>query len=134
MGVVDGRGTGRGSGGLIWFRGLNHGRCGWLNDRGCRSGFFGARRRMIRLAGSVAVVIDVMMVRFDRAGSGRHYFRRQQRFSAVVAAQLLGHIVVDRTGVGDFLSDLEFVELVDDLARLNFQLSRQLIDSDLTHN
>jgi hypothetical protein len=59
---------------------------------------------------------------------------RQQRFAAIIAAQLLGHVFVDRAGVRDFFGDAEFVELVDDLARLHFQLPRQFIDSNLTHN
>jgi hypothetical protein len=35
--------------------------------------------------------------------------------------------------MGHLLGDAEFVELVDDLARLHFQLPRQLINPDLTH-
>jgi hypothetical protein len=35
--------------------------------------------------------------------------------------------------VGHLFGDTEFVQLVDDLARLYFQLPRKLIDSDLTH-
>jgi hypothetical protein len=58
---------------------------------------------------------------------------RQQRFAAIIAAKLLGLVFINRTGVRDLLSDLEFVQLVDDLARLHFQLPRQLIDSNLTH-
>ena len=55
------------------------------------------------------------------------------RFPTVVAAQLIGLVLVDRTGVGDFLGNAKFMQLVDDLTRLHFQLSRQLIDSNLTH-
>jgi hypothetical protein len=55
------------------------------------------------------------------------------RFTTVIAAQLIGFVFVDRTGVGDFFGNAEFVQLVDDLARLYFQLPRQLIDSNLTH-
>jgi len=46
---------------------------------------------------------------------------------------LIGFVFVDRTGVGNFFGNAEFVQLVDDLARLHFQLPRQLIDSNLTH-
>jgi hypothetical protein len=53
--------------------------------------------------------------------------------AAVVTAQLIGLIFVDRAGVGYLFGDAEFVQLVDDLARLDFQLPRQLIDSNLTH-
>jgi hypothetical protein len=55
------------------------------------------------------------------------------RFTAIVTAQLIGLVLVDRTGVSDFFGNAEFVQLVDDLARLYFQLPRQLIDSNLTH-
>jgi hypothetical protein len=55
------------------------------------------------------------------------------RFATVVTAQLVGFVVVDRTGVGYLLGDAKFVQLVDDLARLHFQLPRQFIDSNLTH-
>jgi hypothetical protein len=58
---------------------------------------------------------------------------RQQGLAPIVAAQLLRFVFVNRAGVRDLLSDLEFVELVDDLARLHFQLPRQFIDSNLTH-
>jgi hypothetical protein len=56
------------------------------------------------------------------------------RFAAVVAAQLIGLVFIDRTGVGDLFRNTEFVQFVDDLARLHFQLPRQLIDANLTHN
>jgi hypothetical protein len=35
--------------------------------------------------------------------------------------------------MGYLFGNPQFVQLVDDLARLTFQLPRQLIDSDLTH-
>jgi hypothetical protein len=60
------------------------------------------------------------------SGSGRGV-------SGIVAPQSIGHIVVDRAGMGHLLGNAEFVELVDDLARLYFQLPRQLINPDLTH-
>jgi hypothetical protein len=55
------------------------------------------------------------------------------RFATVVTPQLVGFVVVDRTGVGNLLGNAKFVQLVDDLARLHFQLPRQFIDSNLTH-
>jgi hypothetical protein len=58
---------------------------------------------------------------------------RGMRLTTVVAAQLIGFVFVDRAGVGDFLGNAEFVQFVDDLTRLHFQLSRQFIDSNLTH-
>jgi hypothetical protein len=59
--------------------------------------------------------------------------QRGMRFAIVVTAQLIGLVIVDRTGVGNFFGNAEFVQLVDDLARLHFQLPRQFIDSNLTH-
>jgi hypothetical protein len=56
-----------------------------------------------------------------------------ERFAAIVAAELIGFVVVNGTGVGYFLGYTEFVQLVDDLARLHFQLPREFIDSNLTH-
>ena len=56
------------------------------------------------------------------------------RLTLIVPAQLIGLIFVDRTGVGDLFGNPEFVQFVDDLARLHFQLPRQFIDANLTHN
>jgi hypothetical protein len=71
----------------------------------------------------------------SRAGTvaARGGRQRGMRFPAVVAAQLIGFVLVDRAGVGDFLGNAKFMQLVDDLTRLHFQLSRQFIDSNLTH-
>jgi hypothetical protein len=60
-------------------------------------------------------------------------WKRGVGFTTVIPAQLIGLVFVDRTGVGHFFGNAEFVQLVDDLARLHFQLSRQFIDSNLTH-
>jgi len=59
--------------------------------------------------------------------------QRGIRLALVVSAKLIGFLFVDGTGMGDLFGDAELVELVDDLARLDFQLPRQLIDSNLTH-
>jgi len=56
-----------------------------------------------------------------------------RRIAAEIAPQLLGVIVVDRAGMGQRLGNTELVQFIDDLTRLNFELPRQLIDSDLTH-
>jgi hypothetical protein len=53
--------------------------------------------------------------------------------AAEIAPQLLGVVVVDRTRMGQGFDDAEIVQFIDDLTRLNFELPRQLIDSDLTH-
>jgi hypothetical protein len=55
------------------------------------------------------------------------------RLAAVIASQLIGFVFVDRARMGDLFGDAKFVQLVDDLARLDFQLPRQFIDSNLTH-
>ena len=53
--------------------------------------------------------------------------------AAVIPAKLVGFIFVDRTRMRDLFGDAEFVQLIDDLARFHFQLTRELIDSNLTH-
>ena len=63
-------------------------------------------------------------------GGGRE---GSMRFTVVVPSQLIGFVFVNRAGVGNLFRDAEFVQLVDDLARLHFQLPRQLIDANLTH-
>jgi hypothetical protein len=67
--------------------------------------------------------------------SGRRGFlsSKDRCVAAEIAAQLLGIVVVDGAGMGQRLGDAEFVKFIDDLTRLNFELPRQLIDSDLTH-
>jgi hypothetical protein len=56
-----------------------------------------------------------------------------RRVAAVIAPQPVSHIIVDRTGMGQRLGIAELVKFIDDLSRLNFELPRQLIDSNLTH-
>jgi hypothetical protein len=59
----------------------------------------------------------------------------RRNFAGVIAAQAVGRVVVNRTGVGHLLgNNTEFVQFLDDLVRLYFQLPRQLIDSNLTHS
>jgi hypothetical protein len=53
--------------------------------------------------------------------------------SAEIPPQLHGVVVIDRAGMGQSFGDAEVVQFIDDLARFNFELPRQLIDSDLTH-
>jgi hypothetical protein len=50
-----------------------------------------------------------------------------------IAPQLFGVVVVDWAGMGQGFGDAELVQFIDDLTRLDFELPRQLIDSDLTH-
>jgi hypothetical protein len=70
---------------------------------------------------------------FENRGVRAVAMRRSERFAGVITAQLVGFVFVDRAGMGNFFSDTEFVQLVDDLARLYFELPRELIDSNLTH-
>jgi len=51
----------------------------------------------------------------------------------VVPAQLVHHVVVQRAGVRLFIRDAQFGELVEYFVSLNFQLPRQLVNSDLSH-
>jgi hypothetical protein len=43
-----------------------------------------------------------------------------------------GYVVVERTGVGLFFVEAQLRQNLQDYARLYFQLTRQLIDTDLT--
>jgi hypothetical protein len=51
----------------------------------------------------------------------------------VVAAQLQHYVVVQRAGVRLFIRDAQFGELLQYFVSLNFQLPRQLVNSDLSH-
>jgi hypothetical protein len=51
----------------------------------------------------------------------------------VVAAQLVHYIVVQRAGVRLFIRDAQLGKLLQYFVSLNFQLPRQLVDSDLSH-
>jgi hypothetical protein len=92
---------------------------------------------MVLIAHMVVIAAFSRFLRFifrGRAGAISAGSRqRRVGFTAVIPAQLIGFIVVDRARVGDLFGDAKFVQLVDDLARLHFQLSRQFIDSNLTH-
>jgi hypothetical protein len=97
---------------------------------------FGDRRgngvrmgRGFALGGSFLPLFVTIVTRtFSRVRAAR------RNLAGVIAAQTVGHVVVDRTGVGHLLGDAEFLQFLDDLARLYFQLSRQFIDSNLTHS
>jgi len=52
---------------------------------------------------------------------------------SVVAAQLEDHVVLKRTGVRLFVGDAEFGEPLQYFVSFNFQLPRQLVNSDLSH-
>jgi hypothetical protein len=64
----------------------------------------------------------VPVCRFRNCGRGPIAARGEwsMGFAAVIATQLIGLVFVDRAGVGDLFGDTEFVQLVDDLARLYF--------------
>jgi len=51
----------------------------------------------------------------------------------VIAAQLQHHVVFQRAGVRLFIRDAEFGEFFQYFVSLDFQLPRQLVNSDLSH-
>jgi hypothetical protein len=51
----------------------------------------------------------------------------------VVAAQLVHDVVVQRAGVRLFVRNAQFGKLLQYFVSLNFQLPRQLVNSDLSH-
>ena len=50
-----------------------------------------------------------------------------------MSANLAGFIFLQRTGVGFDSVHAEFRKNVDNRARLNFQLAREIVDTNLTH-
>jgi hypothetical protein len=52
---------------------------------------------------------------------------------AVIAAQFADYVVFQRTGVRLFIGDAEFGELLQYFVSFDFQLPRQLVNSDLSH-
>jgi hypothetical protein len=67
---------------------------------------------------------------------GGFEFAAGRRFGVlmpIVAAQLKHHVVVQRAGVRFFIRDSQFGELLQYFVSLNFQLPRQLVNSDLSH-
>jgi hypothetical protein len=116
-------------------RGLRIRLAGYRSRRSCRH----PRLRLLGGRGWIAGLVVASGfdgVIFD-CGAGAVPLRRRRsrriRLTLVITAQLIGLVFVDRAGVSDFFRDPEFVQLVDDLARLYFQLPRQFIDSNLTH-
>jgi hypothetical protein len=79
------------------------------------------------------LTIPLGLLRWSSLGSSRFAGAHSDGFAAIVTAQLFSAFFIDRAGVSNFLGNSEFVQFVDDLARLHFQLPRQFIDSNLTH-
>jgi len=48
-------------------------------------------------------------------------------------ADLVGFVLVNRTGVGLALGQSEFRQYIKNLTALDFHLSREIVDSNLTH-
>jgi hypothetical protein len=59
--------------------------------------------------------------------------RRSRVLAPVVAAQLENHVVVERAGMRLFVGDAEFGKTLQYFVSFHFQLSRQLVNSDLSH-
>ena len=134
--------SGRGYFGRVALRRLDDGG-GHGSRHGRRHGTRPLRRRRLRRRFFIVIVASVIVasvtlgsVIVNRNASAVRVGERPRRIrlTLIVTAQLIGLIFVDRTGVGDFFGNAEFVQFVDDLARLHFQLPRQLIDANLTHN
>ena len=104
--------------------------------RRCRRRF----GRFRRLVGMVVVPVPVVgrvtlrtAVRIPHGKAGGADDGRHVILARIIAAEALCPYLVNRAGVRHLLGNAEFVELVDDLPRLYFQLPRQLIYSDLAH-
>jgi hypothetical protein len=52
---------------------------------------------------------------------------------AVIATQFDDYVVFQRAGMRLFISDAEFGELLEYFVSFDFQLPRQLVNSDLSH-
>jgi hypothetical protein len=59
--------------------------------------------------------------------------RRIRILVAVISAQLEDYVVFQRAGVRLFIRDAEFGELLQYFVSFDFQLPRQLVNSDLSH-
>jgi len=79
-------------------------------------------RLAMLLSGGLAMLVPAWRARHNYGG-----------VAAEIAPQFLGVVVVNRAGMCQGFGDAELVQFIDDLTRLNFELPRQLIDSDLTH-
>jgi hypothetical protein len=104
-----------------------------------RRGSFGSRHlrfligRFVRGGITMGPLGPLGRLRWSGLGISRFAGAHSDGFAAIVTAQLFSAFVIDRAGVSNFLGNSEFVQFVDDLARLHFQLPRQFIDSNLTH-
>jgi hypothetical protein len=58
---------------------------------------------------------------------------RSCRATLQFQSQPLGYVLIDRAGVGFFLGDTELGQHFDHLMRRDFELPRQLVDSDFCH-
>ncbi len=113
----------------------------WLGNPTLSYLYLNHNRRLVPgRRGFVVVGIVIRLVRpfvvalgDGRPGTGSLTRPGGRGIAGVIHAQFFGHIVVDRAGVGHFFGNAEFRQLLYDLSRLDFQLPRQLIDSDLTH-
>jgi hypothetical protein len=103
--------------------------------RGRLHGGFGYRGR-----GGVEVLLPSLRLRLrtirSRLGDGclLHVFRhRVGHIVAIVAAELDRHILVNGAGVRLLFGDAEFGKQLQDFVSFDFQLARQLVDTNLSH-
>jgi hypothetical protein len=104
-----------------------------VGSRGCRRGFDIHNRLKLGLSvrdgGRFGMGVGAVLGRgFVLGGGGRLGI-----LMPVVAAQLVHYVVVQRAGVRLFIRDAQFGELLQYFVSLNFQLPRQLVNSDLSH-
>jgi hypothetical protein len=59
--------------------------------------------------------------------------RSRRILMPVVDAELVHHVIFQRAGVRLFISNAQFGELLQYFVSFDFQLPRQLVDSDLSH-
>jgi hypothetical protein len=79
--------------------------------------------------------IDLGLDFIAASGTGARRFARRMRFAtaAEISAHLFGFMVFKRTGVGFLLGDTHLCQRIENCFALNFQLSGQIVDSNLAH-
>ena len=114
---------------------------GWLGlavGLGAGGRFLAARLVPLGLPGNLFRLGGILFDFRNGGGSGGAATfgcgsRRRRSFAAIVAAKLDRRVFVDGAGVRLFFRHAEFREQVQYFVGLDFQLPRQLVNSDLSH-